>query len=388
MEPTTPTPGSSQPAPATTTPPVGATPPSTATPDPTPTRPAPPPTEAPDPQPPAIDARYVVEGYPHSQRTGVPPVDRLIDAAIALEVDTLVDLAVLERQPCHSNNDYIPRCPDGDEFTEPLFTTASCHGNFWPASDLPRGFAVWLDVDEPDDRGLTLHSVHAIPPRPEAALRSGFLVRFVDARSASLWFRLDERGGILELGTGCGPLPPALGSVADGGWILPPRGLRYYPPDARSGVAEVDRVLALVHTRDDAGLTALASLRRVECLDQVPYAFPCPPDADEGTSFDAFNFNRCHGEWATADNLQETLLDFLTDPGGPYFGVPIPGPLRLHSVAGPVDDSARFLAYTIELAFADGRARSIELSSDGRVSSVRFGCLDGNEPLGELANGQ
>ncbi len=151
-------------------------------------------------------------------------------------------------------------------------------------------------------------------------------------------------------------------------------------------MAAVDRVLELVHARDDTGLTALASLRRVECLDQAPYAFPCP-SADEGTSFDAFNFSRCHGEWATADNLQQTLLDFLTQPRGPYFGVPILGPLRLHSVAGPVDDNARFLAYKIEFAFPDGRARSLELSSDGRVSSVRFGCAEGNEPLGELGTG-
>ncbi len=216
--PTAPTPDSAQPTPATITPPAGATPPpSTATPDPTPTPPASPPTDASDPQPPAVDARFVVEGYPDTQRTGVPPVDRLIDAAITLEVDALVDLAVLRRQSCHSENDYLPRCPDGGEFTEPLFTTASCHGNFSPASDLPRVFATLLNVDQPDVRGLTLHSVHAIPPHREVVPEGGFLVRFVDVRGDSLWFRLDERGGILTLGRGCGPLPPALGSVADGG---------------------------------------------------------------------------------------------------------------------------------------------------------------------------
>lgn len=88
-----------------------------------------------------------------------------------------------------------------------------------------------------------------------------------------------------------------------------------YPPDVKSGIAEVDRVMEAVATQNAETLGSLVKLLPTSCkANPMPGEVPCPDGKPDGTMIDAFPWSTsCAPQQSTElDSARKFVLNRLT----------------------------------------------------------------------------
>lgn len=147
-----------------------------------------------------------------------------------------------------------------------------------------------------------------------------------------------------------------------------------HPPDVRTFIDSVDRVIDLVAAADATGLLALAALEEVACRAE-PTEPGTPPQCAEGvpagTIVRALSVSACDGELTPEEQLPAHFERFVASPN-------FDEPPRLYAVFR-LDPAVGPGRYDVLFAFPDGvRARRITLGGRGRILRTGNGC----EPVG------
>jgi hypothetical protein len=162
-----------------------------------------------------------------------------------------------------------------------------------------------------------------------------------------------------------------VGTGVDARWegndiVLVPPGL--YPPETRSGIVEIDRLLDVVMARDTDAIAGQAMMTKVACTAQPGGMTAQPPcgDQPDATPIEVFPADRC-----------EPLNLYSKEQVQGVFRTLFSGPLFLYAIYDAtftVGD--RQAAYAISLAASldDSQARTIFLDRQGVIIGVEQGC--------------
>lgn len=159
--------------------------------------------------------------YPEDVRTGLPAVDRVIEALAQNDGDRLYGLIKMSRVACTtrpSGTGELP-CPPGtpDGTRLAVFPTGSCEPNFVPEGDLLRGlFHDWAA------QATAVYAVYRDKPAQPGDAAAGYAIVVAEPKEP---FRaramvLDAKGAIVQVYSCAGPTN-MLPSGAD--FVLPPK---------------------------------------------------------------------------------------------------------------------------------------------------------------------
>jgi hypothetical protein len=180
--------------------------------------------------------------FPPETRTGVPAVDRAIEAVTTADFPTLESLVFTYDQPCgqppvfvvgHDNPDQWP-CDDPNADAVRLFHVSLCEGERQPVATLPawiRGFfdpvhQSYAPPALPDPQPLALYAALDAPSTDGTRYRVIFAF---EPGGVPRTLSLDAEGRIRVLGFGCGPDPVAI-TLGDADALLRPN----VPPPLRA----------------------------------------------------------------------------------------------------------------------------------------------------------
>lgn len=101
--------------------------------------------------------------------------------------------------------------------------------------------------------------------------------------------------------------------------VLSPAG--FYPPDARTGQPEIDRVIGALALKDEETLSHLIKPSRVACTAKPsgPGELPCPPGTPDGTRIEVFPTGSCQPNFVPAsESLRGLFRDLIAHAPAVY----------------------------------------------------------------------
>ncbi len=241
-------------------------------------------------------------GDDQRDRTGIPEVDRVIEAVLSEDVDTLVALVRYEQAECSTSetSDFPepPRCEAGqaEGSAVDVFVSGSCKPAYVSREEVP-GF-LRLNIE---DAGLSVYAVYSTKSHP--GLDSDYRVVFQGPEgredTGGAGIAIDD-GGIASLTFVCGSITDMARFLESAGAdvILPPSGPLGpgEPPEAPAGTPV-------------SGLTAPLDYGRFRLLPTGSIPQPCSIEAPPGLASDTGEIRKS----ATLDEFRDHSL-FIEPP--------------------------------------------------------------------------
>lgn len=140
-----------------------------------------------------------------------------------------------------------------------------------------------------------------------------------------------------------------------------------YPPETRSGIAVIDRVIDVVIKRDLQTLSTGIQMTEVKCSRSV--GIPCLNGKPEGTTVHVFPRLTCNLLWLYSEEQVQDMIkrEFAA-------------PLRLVAIYEEDPDRWEFPAKFVLVFAKDSTGtestRGLYLDESGSVTGVRLGCLE------------